>query len=133
VSTAAGSRRRPDDRAGRFDPLTAWSALVSFLVTVNLVFQRLQSTAAEPSAGSAAGYWVAAGLLIALQVGLLARAVRRGRGGLVLVSIVALVCAVGAAVVLSVPAVDWRPEPPAHTLDPNYRPCFSGSGDCVGG
>jgi hypothetical protein len=133
VSAATAARRRPDDRTGRFDPLTAWSALLSFLITVNLVFQRLQSSAPAPSAGSVATYWVVAGLLVALQVGLLARAVWRGRGGLVLVSVVALVCAVGAALLLSVPAIDWRPDPPTHTLDPNYRPCFSGSGDCVGG
>jgi len=34
---------------------------------------------------------------------------------------------------MSVPRIDWRSEPPASTINPNYRPCYSGSGDCMGG
>jgi hypothetical protein len=136
--TAQASERRPaDDRSGRFDWLTLGAAFVSFLITVNLVLQNVQTTAGAtgvaPSAQAITGYWVVAGILIALQVGLLARGIMKRRGGLVLVALVALAFAVGATLIVSVPSIDWRTDPPAHTLDPDYRPCYSGSGDCVGG
>ena len=74
-----------------------------------------------------------AGITIAIQVGLLVRTIGRHRGGLVLIASVAVILTVGVSLLVSVPAIDWRPDPPAATIKPDYRPCYSGSGDCIGG
>ncbi|SEM71343.1 hypothetical protein E3O25_15585 [Cryobacterium sp. TMT1-3] len=80
-------------------------------------------------------YWATAGITIAIQIGLLVRALVRRRGGLVLIASVAVILTVGVSLLVSVPTIDWRPDPPATTVNPGYRPCSSGSGsgDCIGG
>jgi len=122
------------DRRGRFDWLTLSAAFLSFVLTVNLSFQAVRGDwGVAAAAGDAVSYWVVAGVLIAVQLGLLVRGIARGRGGLVLVALIALLIAVGASLGLWFPRTGWPPPAPAHTLDPGYRPCYSGSGDCVGG
>ena len=121
-------------KGGRFDPLTLGGALLTFVLTVELVRQRFSASVdAQPSASAVVNYWATAGIAIAIQIGLLVRALVRRRGGLLLTASVALILTVGVALLVSVPTIVWRPDPPATTIHPNYRPCYSGSGDCLGG
>jgi hypothetical protein len=137
VSGQASDHGRSNDRRGRFDWLTLGAAFLSFFLTINLVLQNAQSlwgtVEIRPSPQSAVTYWVVAGILIAVQAGLLARAIRQQRGGLILVSLVALVFAVGASLIIATPRGETPPAPPATTSDSNYSPCYTGSGDCPGG
>ena len=122
---------------GRFDWLTLGSAAVSFALTVYLVFQcvfpSVDSQEFPLTAQDIARDWTTAAIMIGIQVALLVRAVRLHRGGLVLISSVALNMAMGVSLLLSLPQIDWRPDPPAYTTNPAYVPCYSGSNDCVGG
>lgn len=136
VETVSDRATSPAKKTG-FDVLTLGSAILTFVLTVDLVRKTVSaswySSESEIPASDVSSYWVTAGIMLALQVGLLIRAIWRRRGGLVLVSSAALVLALGAVLVLAVPTIDWRPEPPTPTMNPNYSPCYSGSGDCVGG
>ena len=102
-----------------------------------LVGQSLSASSGQlqehPPAPDVAGYWTTAGIMIAIQVGLSLRAILQRRGGLLVIAGLALTLTVVVALVLSVPKIDWRPDPPAPTMNPNYAPCYSGSNDCVGG
>ncbi|WP_104177375.1 DUF6234 family protein [Cryobacterium sp. Y50] len=121
-------------KAGRFDLLTLGCALLTFMLTVELVRQWFSASVdTQPSSSAVATYWATAGITIAIQVGLLVRALVRRRGGLVLISSVAVILTVGVSLLVSVPAIDWRPDRPVATVNPDYRPCYSGSGDCIGG
>jgi hypothetical protein len=107
---------------------------MTFMLTVELVRQRFSAGAdTQPSSSAVVTYWATAGITIAIQIGLLVRALVRHRGGLVLIASVAVILTVGVALLVSVPTIDWRPDPPAATINPDYRPCYSGSGDCIGG
>ncbi|WP_104196261.1 DUF6234 family protein [Cryobacterium sp. M15] len=121
-------------KSGGFDLLTLGSALLTFVLTFMLVRQRFSaSSSAQPPTPDVVDYWVTAGIMIAIQIGLLLRAILRRRGGLMLIASIALILTLGVALFLSVPEIDWRPDPPTPTINPNYRPCYSGSGDCIGG
>jgi hypothetical protein len=78
-------------------------------------------------------YWATAGITIAIHIGLLVRTIVRHRGGLVLIASMEVILTMGVTLFVSVPPIDWRPDPPAATIKPNYRPCYSCSGDCIGG
>ncbi|TFD71069.1 hypothetical protein [Cryobacterium sp. Hb1] len=68
-------------RSGGFDSPTLGSALLTFVLTFMLVFQRLSaSSSAQPPVSDVVGYWVTAGIMIAIQIGLLLRAILRRRG-----------------------------------------------------
>lgn len=109
---------------------------MTFVLTVFLVFQfvvaSVDSQELPPSTQEITGYWLTAAVMIGIQVGLVVRAMRLQRGGLLLIGGLALIMAVGASLVLSVPPIDWKPDPPAYTTNLDYVPCYSGSGDCVG-
>lgn len=133
VATVNDHATAPAKRGG-FDLLTLGSAFVTFVLTVELVRRAFSaSLSPQPPTSDIVGYWVTAGIMLALQVGLLVRAIVRRRVGLVFIASVALIMALGVALLMSVPRIDWRAEPPASTINPNYRPCYSGSGDCIGG
>ena len=114
--------------------LTLGSALLTFVLTFLLVRQRFSaSSSGQPPTPDLVDYWVTAGIMIAIQIGLLLRAILRRRGGLMLIASMALILTLGVALFLSVPKIDWRPDPATPTINPNYRPCYSGSDDCIGG
>lgn len=126
----------PAARRGRFDWVTLGSAVVTVALTALLVFQLVLASLdspQRPSAQEISGYWLTAAVMIGIQVALLIRATRLRRPGLQFISAVALIMAVGASLLLSVPQIDWKSDPPVHTTNPDYVPCYSGSGDCVGG
>ena len=133
VSTVSDHATWPA-KSGGFDSLTLGCALLTFVLTFMLIGQAFSaSISPQPPASEIAGYWVTAGAMITIQVGLILRAIVRRRGGLLLIASVALFLTLGVALLFSVPKIDWRPDPPVSTVNPNYRPCYSGSGDCVGG
>jgi hypothetical protein len=132
VSTVSDRATAPA-KGGGFDRLTLGCAFLTFLLTVELVRQRISGGSSfEPPALDVAGYGVPAAI-VAIQVGLLVRALVRRRGGLLIIASLALVLALGAVLFLARPRIDWPPDPPAATLSPDYVPCYSGSGDCIGG
>lgn len=128
----------PISRKGRFDWLTLGSAIVTLALTVRMVSLGLGRLGfgpepLPPTAQEVANYRWVAGIVIAIQVGLLVRAIVLRRGGLILISTAALIVAVGVALAFSVPPIDWHPDPATYTTDPDYVPCYSGSDDCPGG
>ena len=131
MSVPASSARR----AG-FDWLTLWSAVVTFMITVNLVFRNAEVVVGGgqvgPSLLAIVEYWVAAGFMIALQVALLVRAILSRHAALAFIATIASVLAVGAALVLSIPPIDWYPNAPIPTNQQEHHACYTGSNDCVG-
>lgn len=131
-----GTPARSAAREGGFDWLTLGAAAASFFLTVMLVFQRVMAEVDETGHSTVwdiTGYWLTAAILMGIQVALLVRAIRLGREGLQFISFLALIAAMAASVMLSVPPMVGRSEAPVQTTNPNYEPCYSGSGDCVGG
>ncbi len=124
-------------RAGFDFLLILLFAAATFILTVILVAQNVMLPSSRdpgpPPAAAIAQYWVTAGIMIALQIGLLVRAVVSRRLILGLIASAALILAVGAALMLSIPPIDRYPTDPAPKIIPGYHPCYSGSNDCIGG
>lgn len=102
------------------------------LLILQLLFNGLDGTP-DRSFGVEAVYWVTAAILIGIQVALLVRATRLRRPGLQVISSLALIIALVVVPVLSVPQMVGKSEAPVSATHPGYEPCYSGSGDCVGG
>lgn len=131
-----GQWEDPAARRGRFDWLTLGSAVFTFalicVLVMQVVFIGIDETQ-DLSFWDIAGYWVTATVTIGVQVALLVRVTRLRRPGLQVIATLALIGAVGVSLVLSVPPMVGKSEAPEYTTPPGYEPCYSGSGDCIGG
>lgn len=74
----------------------------------------------------------AAACLVLLAAGSVAALVGRHPAAVTL-GVVLLVVGFVAAVLFAVPVGRWTPEPVDTGPGPDYHPCYSGSGDCLGG
>jgi len=113
--------------------LTLGSALVVALVWQWLdVYLTFFGVLPEPTPSDGVRYVVTATAAVTLiVVGFLA-GLAAGHQRVAGLGAVLLVIALAAAFLLAVPADRWARQP-ADGPAPGYEPCFSGSGDCVGG
>lgn len=120
-------------RAGRRDRRARAALLVVALVwqwlDVHLTFF---GTLPEPTPGDGVRYVVTASACVVLATAGLLAALAAGHPRVAALGVVVLVVALVAASLLAVPSDRWAREPVDRPA-PAYEPCFSGSGDCVGG
>ena len=104
-------------------------ALVWQYVDVHLTFF---GEVPEPTPADGLRYVVTATACLVSVAVALGAAVLAGHVRVAVLGVVLLVVAVGAAVALAVPS-DRYARPSVPDPGPAYEPCYSGSGDCVGG
>ncbi|MEO6115236.1 MAG: DUF6234 family protein [Pseudolysinimonas sp.] len=114
--------------------------LIGAALVAALFFEWLQvyftlggATAPPPTAGQELRYVLTASIgLGALLVDMIAAFVTRRRA-LGVIGLILLILGLLVAVTLRVPQDFGVPVAPTYTSNPNYVPCYSGSGDCPGG
>lgn len=127
-----------DGPLSRTDWFTAISVALGIIAVPSIAFLgiisslSLDGTRHPPTDGEVVQFWVVVGVAVVVQLAALVRAIVRRRAWLMVVHSALTVLVAAAAVLFAVPPVEW-PVAPASDSSPAYVPCFSGSGDCVGG
>ncbi len=97
------------------------------------VYFRLWGETAVATPAHGARYLWTAGLALAFLVAALIVAIVRRRAGLVVLTMLAVACALVGAFVFQVPQGRFRPEPAAPAYDVDFPVCYGTTGDCPGG